>query len=750
MENIFEKLVDILIAVVILFIFPILYFGQKQDTITQLVVTEKTSDFVDTVRTKGFVTQSMYDTYLKELDTTNVVYDIHLEHKELELEPEYRFKTLEEVIDDQNSSWNGNNVYTYIPVTTEIPTVIDPINNDGLTMNTDTNESVLAAAVDGPSDPNHIHTEACYTGHKHIKYTGFTHYHTHDSSCYYYKSSDVAIYDCETCGTHNSFTTAYYWLGELTGFNPVPYLYCDGCGRQYASPGVFISGVRIKNLYSWSCGYNMDLNGDESADNVGKVNQYAYQMGVPDDNGNSGIYTQGCYTLKFNRWQTKKDNPYADMYAMRDHPYNYFTDIPNSYTLAQRYRTGTNWENYVYHVVSVAYKPIMQVNGTTKFIKQSGNDFFPTEIDFSTLCRLYYEPDFSTYCKSLDPTLFPNGSTGYTFEYSTGAFDYYTWDYASGGPYNTWVATCGQVEDTTPDCGHIITSIIPTHPIQSVYINEPLITTATVQYKDGSSKIIVCSANFVPDIAVKNKTVTLTYYETIDGVKTGPYTCTIIVNVIPKTKICAFGHSYNLNSDGSDPGCPYCNNWLSSLIVFTPDSGEITIYKGTTLEENGVLLLATYLNGRREFLYSGYVNNLDKNYVGAQTVTISYKGKYTTLKVITKRNLKRCDVCGKYYELYPDGSDPGCPFCAALIPIFTGKVLKYYEKFYANEILKELYEGSGTYYFRAGDYLNIEISNKSATLGTKLLGFTLPNLPQTSIHVEYGGFIRDETQADSN
>ena len=74
------------------------------------------------------------------------------------------------------------------------------------------------------------------------------------------------------------------------------------------------------------------------------------------------------------------------------------------------------------------------------------------------------------------------------------------------------------------------------------------------------------------------------------------------------------------------------------------------------------------------------MDNLDKNYVGTQTVTISYKGKNTYLTVTTKRNLTRCSICNRYYELYPDDTDPGCPYCLSLTPIFTGNVLEYVDK----------------------------------------------------------------------
>ena len=607
MENLFEDLVDILIGVIILFLFPLLYFGLRQDTITQQVISARTTEFVDTVRTQGLLTQNMYDAYLEYLDDTNLIYDIHLEHKELAIEPEYRLKTAEEVIDEQNGAWNGPNVYTYTPVTTEIPNVTDPVNNSG-NMYTETNESILASAVDGASNPSHVHTEDCYAGtkHAHSAYGGscYTYYdnrvwvsHTHTSSCYHSHTS--SCYTSQRCGgsvSAHSSDSGYY--------------YCSSCKFNV----IVIS-------YSMICG-------------------------------------------KCGTWFSHS------AYRTCQHG-----GAPSSYSCSQSSSVLT-----------------CSTSTTQSVCGQSG----------------YY-----------------SGSVGYNLTCGKTAGLYYN----------------GSTQ-VTASCSQFVANITPTHPIQTIYLNDPIITTATVTHLDGSTKIVACSTAFTTSSIVQNKTVTLTYNVTIYGTV---YTKTlnIIISVIPKTKTCVNGHIYNLNIDGSDPGCIFCSSWLRSLVVAIPNTGRITIYKGSTLETNGVVLLAIYLNGRTELIYSGYANNLDTNYVGTQTVTISYKGKYTSLIVTTNRNLVRCGVCGKYYELYPDGSDPGCPYCAASIPVFTGNVLKYYAKTYSNKILEELYEGSGTYYFKTGDYFSINASNRNETLGNKLLGITFAKFSLASIKVTCGGDIRD-------
>ncbi|MDF2487200.1 MAG: hypothetical protein K0R46_3368, partial [Herbinix sp.] len=108
-----------------------------------------------------------------------------------------------------------------------------------------------------------------------------------------------------------------------------------------------------------------------------------------------------------------------------------------------------------------------------------------------------------------------------------------------------------------------------------------------------------------------------------------------------------------------------------------------------------------------------------------------------------KRNIIKCPICGRYYELYPDDSDPGCPYCAARIPVFTGNIMKYYAMTYSDEILNAIY-GSGAYYFKTGDYFSLTVSNRTKTLGTRLLAPFIHGAPDINIHVECGGTIRDE------
>jgi hypothetical protein len=298
--------------------------------------------------------------------------------------------------------------------------------------------------------------------------------------------------------------------------------------------------------------------------------------------------------------------------------------------------------------------------------------------------------------------------------------------------------TCGKSEVTK--CDKVIASIVPTHPVQAVFTGEALITTVSVTYMDGSTKVAVANTDFNTNIPITNKIVTLSLSDTLGNTKT----CTIKVTVVPRTKTCIHGHTYNLNNDGSDPRCPFCKAWLASLSIEFPTTPTFSIYRGTTLAANGVTLLATYLDGHTELLESEYIDNLDKYYVGSQRVTMSYKGHYVYLTVVTKRNLKLCLVCHRQYELHPDDSDPGCPWCAARTPIFTGNVLQYYTKIYSKDILESLYEGDGIYRFTDDDYLKISVRSRRGSIGTRLISAIYLNNNMDTIHVIKAGYVRED------
>jgi len=615
--DVLKHFLDAAIAVIIIFLAPLIYFGQKQDAFIQTLVSVETGALVSDIRSSGYLTRDMYDDFLDDLSRTGLLYDIKIEHRQQVQEPEYRFRTAEEVIEQQNAAYSGSNYYTYRSVTTDIPAVSDPVNTG--TLNTETNASVLASAVNTPASSSHIHTAACYVGHYHTGtpesgggcYT-IPVYHTHISACY----TNVSIVHYHASGCYLSKTEA-----------------CGGTINYYYSKTMMHGGT-IQD----------------------KVDIY---YGVCSACGATG-------------------NKYVTFYK-------------------NVCKTGTHpTEGGTTTCDNIVNKTVLICN------KIEGNS---------------YTESYITCNKTLGVSI---------DKYNLG---------------------CGLSADATLDCGQIITSIAPTHPVQTVAIGDSLITTVTVTFLDGSTKVVAGTTAFSTANPVQNSTAAIHYSYTIDG-STYLKTCNITITVVPRSKTCMNGHTYNLNSDGSDPGCPYCRSWLASLKITFPATSSITIYKGSTLPENGVILMATYMDGHTQYLYNEYVDNLDNQYIGSQNVTISYKGKYVSLTAITKRNLKQCPICLRYYELYPDGSDPGCPYETARIPIFTGTVMKYNNESYTNDIIDTLYEGDGIYYFNDKDYIMIDLKNESKSWGYRLLSFIFKGLGKSNIQTVKDGYIREDGSPD--
>ena len=905
MLDIIDHLTDILIGVAILFLVPLIYIGLKQDALIRTVVSEQTEQFIDETRSLGYLSRDMFEDFQQSLSKTGMIYDIKLEHKQKILEPEYRFRTLDEVLEEQKKAFTGSNVYHYYPISTNIPVVTDPIDNSGLTMNTETNESVLANANSTPSS-GHTHTSACYVDHTHTascQIVGVNHtskrvrasrtdrgadgiYGTVSFQCYSCYETFYSIYyqynwwksgifqigngykiENTTTGAGGLTNASYYYNYSLSdprvsslmsqidaiisvyapyhdqmvvdlpttnllyvdasqNYLQAPFTGCTVCG-DITGPAVNISVSSSTSppyigLYSsYQTMYHAGTShmigelrygqgaGDNiyhwAVDGISFTQRYLRKDGtISQKNGKycsrflsvSGTeprpgpewtkiyteYTIDGYSYVANEW--RKPNPEWSTYLTKYYQGDFsFFGYDPKYSCPQCLKDGalpkTNEITYTcglkethQHTDSCKYIVPLYPGALTIQRYDSGwNTHYQyylymfsadqkylvdiTKAQYSAyekVIRLYVKnngiPVYDRTINITDPLYASwNATHAEIWNYLSSAYGaptpyQYTTNYnVYGGALPTLkFLTCYKKEYSVVSCHQKIAGIAPTHPVQSVYTNEPLITTVRATYLDGSTKVVLANTSFSTATPVINRTVTLTYTDSHGTAKT----CTITVNVIPRNKTCIHGHTYNLSNDGSDPGCPFCKAWLASLSIEFPVTSTFTIYKGTTLSENGVTLLATYLDGHTELVEWEYLDNLDRYYVGSQYVTISYKGYYVYLTVVTKRNLRLCSVCHRQYELHPDDTDPGCPWCAAETPIFTGNVMQYYNKRYTGEIVKELYEGTGIYRFTDEDYLTISVKNRKGSVGTKLLSAIYLNNEINTIHVIKAGYIRED------
>lgn len=80
MEDNIQIVVVAIIAIVIMFIFPVYVAYEKLDDITYALTLKYTMNFVDEVKEKGYISQEMYKDYLVALRSTGNSYDIQMEH----------------------------------------------------------------------------------------------------------------------------------------------------------------------------------------------------------------------------------------------------------------------------------------------------------------------------------------------------------------------------------------------------------------------------------------------------------------------------------------------------------------------------------------------------------------------------------------------------------------------------------------------------------------------------------------------
>ena len=80
MEDTLQKIFSVIIAVVIMFILPVYVAYEKKDDLSYVLALKITTDFVENVNAKGYVSSDMYNDFISKLAITGNSYDIYMEH----------------------------------------------------------------------------------------------------------------------------------------------------------------------------------------------------------------------------------------------------------------------------------------------------------------------------------------------------------------------------------------------------------------------------------------------------------------------------------------------------------------------------------------------------------------------------------------------------------------------------------------------------------------------------------------------
>lgn len=89
MEDSLITIFSIILAVLLMFIFPLMDTWERQDDISYMSVYANVVEFVDSARNLGYITKDMYDSFIRSVYATGNSYQITLEHRNFELVPDF-------------------------------------------------------------------------------------------------------------------------------------------------------------------------------------------------------------------------------------------------------------------------------------------------------------------------------------------------------------------------------------------------------------------------------------------------------------------------------------------------------------------------------------------------------------------------------------------------------------------------------------------------------------------------------------
>lgn len=89
MINAASKLLAVLLAVLLLYVYPAAETADRQDEISRMTVYQTVTRFVDSARTKGYISPAMFAEFEEQLARTGNVYDISMEHLHKKYVPNY-------------------------------------------------------------------------------------------------------------------------------------------------------------------------------------------------------------------------------------------------------------------------------------------------------------------------------------------------------------------------------------------------------------------------------------------------------------------------------------------------------------------------------------------------------------------------------------------------------------------------------------------------------------------------------------
>ncbi len=103
--HIYEKVTDILVALIIFFLIPMLYLSKRTDLLCQEELSGYTENFMEDVTTHGYLTKEMYDEFQDRIHNIYPVLQIELLSESYIFEPIYHKNNNRIVYSNRNQTY---------------------------------------------------------------------------------------------------------------------------------------------------------------------------------------------------------------------------------------------------------------------------------------------------------------------------------------------------------------------------------------------------------------------------------------------------------------------------------------------------------------------------------------------------------------------------------------------------------------------------------------------------------------------
>lgn len=156
------------------------------------------------------------------------------------------------------------------------------------------------------------------------------------------------------------------------------------------------------------------------------------------------------------------------------------------------------------------------------------------------------------------------------------------------------------------------------------------------------------------------------------------------------------------------------------------------------------LVPSYYFALKQDMIVQNYVNKETTDFVN----TIKNTGQIT--KNTYNLFIKKLDVTNNVYDIKMTHQHEIVNPLEGDEPLDNNddtenKIFEEYYNTYEDDILKELFEGSGVYKLSKDDYITVTVRNRSRTLASRIQN-SLGIHGDSVIYVTYGGVIRDEVK----